>query len=260
MNFSRLAYAISVYIDPCTELSKGPVIGIDLPVAVAAIHRLIQLGQRPVTDFRRTAGRERSRIAEELAPVVDDSISVPVPAQEGIVSTGLCPGDLILNPICVDVEMDARVRSREMKAVLVQIEKHRTVFFRNFRVGRRLVRFRTNRTNTPDPVEIVSIHMGYQPRLIAMSNNSRNGGLFAHVTSFRNESLLVDLCIGSEIRYTMSSDELTEQSLIGSEIHEDRSDRGSHGRPPKQRRRGESAQADVGHNLRDGLRFQKLKR
>lgn len=107
LDLGRLAHAIPVRIGPCAKLAKPRITFVNLAVLVAAELRSVQLFERSVSNFRRLSGREPSRIAEELAAVVDRAVVIPIPAEKSVVSACLCPGYLFCVSVGINVKADS---------------------------------------------------------------------------------------------------------------------------------------------------------
>ena len=92
VQFVRLGDAVVVLVDPQQEVREHRVAFIDDSVPVAAVFRLVELGegQKPV----RVMGlRLPSEVAEEFLAAVDFSVVVAIQRQEGIARDLRCPGD-----------------------------------------------------------------------------------------------------------------------------------------------------------------------
>jgi hypothetical protein len=93
-----------ICVDPHSEFVIDAIAGIDHPVTVASIRRVIENCQRSVS-VRCAAWGLWGKIAEQLRKIVNGSISVPVQCEPSIVPLRIGPAYAVKRPVSMNVKI-----------------------------------------------------------------------------------------------------------------------------------------------------------
>jgi hypothetical protein len=68
-----------------------------------------------------TRGRLRGEASKEFRTIVDESISIPIERQEGIIGTGCGPRHSLRYPGALDIEIDALENISQTETIALKI-------------------------------------------------------------------------------------------------------------------------------------------
>lgn len=127
MQLTRLGEAIVVSVLPQPQAGEDGVFVVYQAVAVAALLRLVIISQCQKT-VGRVRGRLRREVAEQFRTVIYCAIAIAVKREPSVVGVGGCLCQLPRVAVVVEVEIDAALSVRQIKAVAGNIHNYRAAF------------------------------------------------------------------------------------------------------------------------------------
>lgn len=104
MQFARFAAAVVIRVDPNDEVAEDAVAGIDKPVAVAPVLRIIEHGERPESIALRP-GWLQCHLPKQLGEIIDQTVPVPVERQPAVVPVCIGPANFRDRVILEDLKL-----------------------------------------------------------------------------------------------------------------------------------------------------------